>query len=267
MSDTLPAEEDPSIVEVHALFVRKRNALLLRADFGPLFMDYYLHLMQHGLKHEPDIDAMLKELLACMTLHLCSRPHDETCAWTLHFERLGLNFFATGSTRPGEVTGRLFTEDIRQMGKNMFISQTTRPGQDARQSMVEFVRDDVLQAAEQFYAQSEQRPARFFRGVGDEVLMLSAQPDCDLDWLVGLTDDDMENLGEREYLSPLEVRRYIFACGCSPERLYPLLQRLPADDLAYIFADGVATVKCPRCAAVFDTPREVFEAWLSKGQA
>jgi molecular chaperone Hsp33 len=96
------------------------------------------------------------------------------------------------------------------------------------------------------------------------MLMLAAQPDCDEEWLAGLVDEDIKNLGENEYLSPLERRRYIFACGCSPERLYPLLQRLPVEDLAFIFEDGVATVKCPRCAAVVNTPREVFEEWLVK---
>jgi molecular chaperone Hsp33 len=262
MSEQLP--DDPSIVETHSIFVRKRNALLVRADFSPLYIDYYLHLMQHSLRHEKTADTMLKEALAAMCLHLCSRPQDETCAWTLHFEELGMNLFVTGSTRPGQVTGRIFMEEVRSMGKNLLIAQITRPNQDSRQSMVEFEGFDVLRAVEQFYVQSEQRLTRFFRGEEDELLLIAAQPDCDLAWLEALTDEDIPLLDEREVLSPLEKRSYIFECGCAPERLYPLLQRLPADDLAYIFADGVATVKCPRCAAVFNTPQAVFENWLAQ---
>ena len=41
------AEE--GVVLVDCRFVRERNSLLCSADFGPLFMDMYLHLGQNGL--------------------------------------------------------------------------------------------------------------------------------------------------------------------------------------------------------------------------
>ena len=51
-TDTPPAAAPAGVEEfttVKSIFVRGRNSLLLTADFSPLFVDYYLHLMQHGL--------------------------------------------------------------------------------------------------------------------------------------------------------------------------------------------------------------------------
>jgi molecular chaperone Hsp33 len=53
-----------SVVEVRSYFVRIRNALLVRGRFSPLYLDYYLHLMQHQLKYEEEMDGMLKDALA-----------------------------------------------------------------------------------------------------------------------------------------------------------------------------------------------------------
>ena len=78
-----PVEE---YTTVQALFVRKRNCLLLRADFSPLFVDYYLHLMQHKQRNAEAEDTMFKQLLAFFTLHLVSRPWQEYHAWTLNIK-------------------------------------------------------------------------------------------------------------------------------------------------------------------------------------
>src|SRR5690606_4864860 len=136
---------DLSVTEVRSYYVRKRNALLVRGRFSPLYMDYYLHLMQHGLKYDSRLDEMLKDGLAAVALHLCSRPQDETCAWTININDPLMNLFVTGSSRPGRVTGRIFTEDVRDSGKSLFIAQTTRPHMQPRQSMVEITTgSDIL---------------------------------------------------------------------------------------------------------------------------
>jgi molecular chaperone Hsp33 len=253
-----------SVVDVRSFFVRKRNALLVRGRFSPLYLDYYLHLMQHHLKYEEGHDAMLKDALAGIALHLGSRPQDEGCAWTMNFHKPLMNLFVTGSTRPGRVTGRLFTEDVRDSGQNLFIAQTTRPNQQPRQSMVEIEGTDVLAAVEAFYTQSEQRLTRIFRLADEEFVQISAEPDCDEAWLAGLAVTDLEGLGEREHLTLLETRGYVLECGCSPERLYPLISRLPQEDLDYVFEDGVAVLQCPRCAARYRTEQGVFEEWRKR---
>jgi len=261
------SESDLSVVEVRCEFVRGRNCLLVRGQFSPLYMDYYLHLMQHGLKYADEPDLMLKDTLAALALHLASRPQDEGCAWTINLHNPLLNLFVTGGSRPGRVTGRIFTEDVKDSGKSLFIAQTTRPHMQPRQSMIEFQGTDLLAAVEHFYTQSEQRPTRLFRLPDEHFVQISAEPDVDLDWLKGLTDADIPKLAETETLSLLETRGYVFECGCTVDRLYPLLTRLTDDDLDYIFEDGFATITCPRCAAVFKTPKSAFQAWKAQQSA
>jgi phytoene dehydrogenase-like protein len=62
------------------------------------------------------------------------------------------------------------------------------------------------------------------------------------------------------------VRRqdgYTFDCGCTVDRMFPMLSRLPKDDLDYIFEDGHADITCPRCGAKYKAPRELFEQWFA----
>ena len=229
-------DPNASIVEVRTYFVRGRNALVARADFGPLYIDYYLHRADHDLVYENDHDAMLKEALAALTLHLASRP--------------------------GRVAGRLFTEDVREFAKNLMIGQTTRPNQPPVQSLVEFNSDGIFPAVEQYYAQSEQRLARLFNYEDEDVVMISAQPDCDEAWLAALTEDDIRTLDATEQLSLLEQRTYIWECGCSVERLYPILGKLAEGDLDEVFGgQEIITLTCPRCGARYRAAREQFEAW------
>lgn len=258
-------EPELSVVELRSYFVRKRNALLVRGHFSPLYLDYYLHLMQHGIQHDETLDQMLKDALAALALHLCSRPQDENCAWTVHVkDPRRANLFVTGSTHPGRVTGRIFTEDVKQEGEALFVAQTTRPNHGMRQSMTEFRGSDMLAAVEEFYTTSEQRRTRLFRLPDEEFVQISAEPDCDEIWLSELTLDEVLTLEEQEHLTALETRGYMFECGCSVERLMPIIMRLPQDDLDHIFADGMAEITCPRCGAVFRTQKSSFEEWRRK---
>ena len=94
--------------------------------------------------------------------------------------------------------------------------------------------------------------------------MISAEPDCDEEWLAALDFDTVLKLEQTEHLTLLETRGFVFDCGCSIDRLYPLISRLPKDDLDHIFGDGLAIITCPRCAAVFRAPRDHFDEWLGR---
>lgn len=256
-----------SPLEVRTYFVRGRNALVARADFEPLYIDYYLHRADHGLHYTNEHDAMLKDAVAALTLHLASRPQDETCGWTMNFHDPRMNLFVTGSTRPARVAGRAFTEDVRDSGKNMLVSQTTHPGHDTRQSMVEFTGTEIFRCVEELYAQSEQRLARLFRHSEEDIVMITAQPDCDETWLAALTEDDVRALDQCETLSLLERRAYIWQCGCSVERLYPILSNLGRNGLRDAFGeDEIITVQCPRCGAKYRATKEQFEAWAEENK-
>ena len=258
-----PAKESENApIEVRCYFVRERNALAVQAEFSPLYVDYYLHLMQHQLRYDPEADLMLKDALAALALHLASRPRNEATAWTVNLAEPALNLFVTGSNRNQNVTGRVFTEHVKKTDTHLFFSQITTEGQPARQSTVEFEELNLFRAVETYYQQSEQRPARYFERGEEDYVMVTAQPDCDMPWFLTLDDDKIRSLDEDEELSLLERRFFRFDCGCDVARIYPIIASLPADSREELFADGDGAVaNCPRCGAHYRITREGLETF------
>src|ERR1700684_3116398 len=119
-------------LEVRSYFVRGRNALVTRADFGDLYVDYYLHQGQHGYQHEPFHDELFKQALAAITLHCASRPWNESSAWTIPLREPVLNLFVAGANRLSTVVGQLFTEDVRADAPQIFIADVVRGTEGAR---------------------------------------------------------------------------------------------------------------------------------------
>ena len=246
-------------IKVESIFVRHRNALMLRAKFAPIYTDYYLHLMQHGIRHAPELDQMLKDFLAGITLHAVARPWAETIAWTVNLRAPRVNVFATAGSLLESVTGRLFTEDVREPDRNFFYSQVTAQHQsEPRLSTLEVDDRDPLSWVEQFYAQSEQRPARMFRHEDELFSLITAQPDCDEEWLAGLDADTAGRIQDSEETTLLETRRFHFHCGCTLERILPILGSWrERPDALFEDADSI-TVQCPRCAAKYEITRDMI---------
>lgn len=262
MNDAPPI--DPPGLEIRTYFVRGRNALLARADFGELYVDYYLHQGQHGYQHAPEHDGMLKEALAAMTLHSASRPRTESAAWTIHLQEPLLNLFVAGDSRLGTVVGQLFTGNVRDQGRHLFVADVVRATEPARRSAVEFTGTSVFAAAEHYYTQSEQRPARFFHFGPEDFVLLSAQPQCDLAWLEGLDDAAIQRLDATEELSLLERRFYRWECGCTQERMFAVLASVMRTDPDGLFGDDPALrMGCPRCGARHTITREALEAYIA----
>jgi molecular chaperone Hsp33 len=258
------SENEP--IEVRCYFVRKRNALLVRSDFCTIYRDYYLHLMQHEIKYQPSLDARLKDALAGLALHLASRPRTEAAAWTLNWQEPRYNLFVTGSNRLGNITGRVFTEDVRAHESNLFIAQATSDGNPARQSTIVASSQEFFEIVEDFYRASEQRPARLFRYEEEDFIMVSAQPGCDMGWFNDLSDESIRILDQTEELSLLETRYYTFDCGCSLLKLLPLISSLSKEtqDEVFIEEDKPAIITCPRCAARFVMTREMLRIYIEK---
>lgn len=255
-------------IEVTSHYVRGRHVMVLFADFGNLYVDYYLHLMQQGLRLEPEHDAMLKDALAAMTLHLTSRPREEMTAWTMNFREPPLNLFVTGDSRSGNVVGRVFTRDVRVGGTSLFFSQVTHPRNPVRRSTVEVTGRNVLDCVEQFYARSEQLPARLFPMEGDAYAMAVAQPDYDRKWFRGLDAPTMARLPELEELGLLERRAFHFACGCQLDTVLELLHGIYKGDLDEMFGDEAELhARCPRCASTFLVDRPRMLAWVERKRA
>lgn len=259
----IPPAEAASPLELKCYFVRHRNALLVRGDFSGFFMDYYLHLLEIGAKHPPQLDQMLKEALVGVTMHCASRPWNERHAWTVNFQHPLANFFVTADNTNACVTGRVFTEDVRQAERSVFYAQAQKHLDEPRMSVIEIDSVDFFKAVEQFYERSEQRIARFFEYAPDDFVFVSAQPQCDTAWLEGLTDEAIRALDAKEELSLLEQRAYHWECGCNQERIYQVLAPHARHGMEDLFAaDEFIKVTCPRCGKLYRTHREQFEAWL-----
>ncbi|MEM0969555.1 MAG: Hsp33 family molecular chaperone HslO [Verrucomicrobiota bacterium] len=255
---------DSEFVQVTSHFVRERNALAVQADFSPLFVDYYLHQMDQGMKYPPREDTLLKDGLAAVVLHATTRPWKETHAWTLTLPDPVRSVFVTAGSLIESATGRVFTEGVREEVEHRFYAQVSMKGQETRQSVVEFSGQEVFSAVEQFYEQSEQRLARLFRLEEEEVVLVSAQPDCDEEWLAQLDNEQLSRLHVEETTTHLETRRFQFRCGCNVERIFPALAPLAAQGLDDLFqGDEAITIQCPRCAARWRLTRETVEAMMA----
>jgi molecular chaperone Hsp33 len=231
----------------------------LRGCFTPIHTDYYLHLMQHGIRHSPELDQMLKDALAMLTLHLVARPWAETIAWTANLRAPRVNLFVTGSSTQENIVGRIFTEDVREPDRNLFYSQTTTPNlTEPRTSTLEVEGKDPVRWVSMFYDQSEQRPARAFRLEDEHFALVAAQPDCDMEWFESLDESAVAGISTTEETSVLETRRFRFHCGCTLDRILPVLGGW-RDRLDDLFEDAdVIRLQCPRCAARYKVTRDML---------
>ncbi len=263
MADSSPSASDTPFA-VETFFVRQRNVLLARADFSELYVDYYLHLSEHQVQVDPTHDALFKRALAGFALHCVSRPWNEMTAWTLNFQDPRLNLFLTGDNELGAVAGRVFTENVREFDHNMLYADVVRPGSPKRRSTVTFSGADPLLAVEALYAQSEQRPARYFQLGEEEFALVSAHPDCDEAWFRSLTVDQVRTLASTETLTSMEKRVCRWHCGCTHQRMLQVLLPVFQQDREGLFGtDPKVEIRCPRCSARYSVTREALEAFAA----
>ncbi len=246
-------------------FIRHRNVMLVQADLGPLFVDYYLHMADNGLKFSPEYEALLRRGLITFTLHCASRPRYEHLAWTISLQQPRLNLFFSGDNEDCFVTGRLFTENVRVADKNVFYNELVpKRGVEKRRSVVNFEGADVFRAAETYYAESEQRPVRFFDLGEDKYAMLISHPDCDEPWLKQITSAGVSDVAKQETLARIEQRTYRWHCGCTQQKILGALAPMARAGIQDLFGESeMIQVQCPRCAARHSLTREVMEAYLA----
>lgn len=201
-----------------------------------------------------------REALAALTLHCAGRPWKEASAWTVKLSEPRVNIFAAGDNATGTVVVNLQTDGLQPVEGGMFHANVIQNGKP-RRSMVDFKETSFLGAVEVFYSRSEQRPVRFFWHGDEDLVMVAAQPDCDEEWLAGLTPESIRTLDRDVELALLEKRNYSFKCGCNQERmldlLLPVFQR-QADDLFH--GKASLTIVCPRCGGRHVLTREALEA-------
>lgn len=267
MAETTPPNTADAGLEVRTYFVRNRNVLLARAEFGDLFVDYYLHLSANHIRVAPEHDAMFKRALVAFTLHSASRPWNEMTAWTINFQSPLVNLFLTGDNETGAVIGRVFDENVKQGPGNLFFADVVRGNQPKRRSTIEFTGNDPFVGVEKFYAQSEQRRARYFQLAEEEFAMVTEHPDCDMKWLDGLTTDTVRAAENHETLALMERRICRWHCGCNQQRMMEVLAPTMKQDPEALFGeDPKVEIRCPRCGARHTVTREALEAFITKSK-
>ncbi len=264
MSESSPVNPAEAGHEVRTHFVRNRNALVARASFSEMFVDYYLHLGDQKIKLKPENDVMFKRALVALTLHCASRPWNETAAWTFHYENPLVNLFLTGDNGDGGLTGRVFEENVREMDANVFYSDVVRGKEPKRRSAINFVGTDPMRTVEDFYTQSEQRAVKFFQVDEEEFVMVAEHPDLDRAWFDALTIESVKAMEKAETLALMETRIYRWHCGCNQKRMLEVLAPAAKQNLADLFeADEKLEIRCPRCGARHTVTREAMEAFLA----
>ena len=267
MASFTPVNLDDAGLAIRTYFVRSRNALFVRVDFSELYVDYYLHLAANALKPSPEHDAMFKRALAAFVLHTASRPRNELTAWTMNFQAPPLNLFLTGDNETSAVAGRIFSENVRELPENVFYADVVRGREQTRRSAVNFAGPDPLAAVEKFYAQSEQRLARYFQTGEEEFALVVEHPDCDLGWLRGLTIEQVKEIEKTETLSIVETRIARWHCGCNHERMLEVLAPVMRSDPSELFSGGdEIEIRCPRCAARYEVTRAEMEGFIADGK-
>lgn len=253
------------MLAIKSRFVRGRNMLYAKADFGQLFVDYYLHLKDHRLELTSDLDERLKKALALFSLHCISRPRNEILAWTVSFQEPLVNVFLAGDTGTSSVVGRVYSEGVKEAEEGAFYQDLVRRGREPHRSVVGFQGGDMIHAVEEFYRFSEQRPAKFFQLEPDVFAIVQAHPDYDEDWFETLTIDDVRTIEEDEEVVDLETRYVRWHCGCNQQRIMDALTAPFQDDPEGLFlGEELIEVNCPRCASRHRVSREMLEAHVAK---
>lgn len=236
---------------------RGRNVLLADGQFGAFFEAYLQHARTWATDLDGLIEVMMRQGLAALSLHLANRPRDETVGMTLNFRQPPLNLFLTGDAAELAVTGRAFVGNVRTAEQSRCFVQTSRPRGEPTQSTIEIHGLDVLEIFEQYYARSEQHPARFFELHSDAFLMVLAFPGADPDWIASLTLDEARGL--LDDASSIDTRTVRFHCGCNPDRMISAMKSIFPDNPDELF-EGEPQLEtfCPRCGRRWWIKRESF---------
>lgn len=258
MSEEAEMKEVGELTTIESIFIRHRNVLAVRGRFSDIYADYYVHLMEHGLRNEERLDLMLKNALAVLTLHLVARPWKETIAWTANLRAPRVNLFVTGGSLNEFITGRVFTEDVREPDRNLLYSQTLATGAETRTSMIQLDTTEPLDWVEHFYDQSEQRPGKCIELPDEEFILFAAQPDFDEEWFMSIDEEVAANFLEKEETKLLETRKFRFHCDCSPERILPALTSYKDKPEELFKGDPFLSAQCPRCGASHQITRDIF---------
>jgi molecular chaperone Hsp33 len=238
----------------------ERLLSLASGDFGGIFAAYEEHVRRWELPLDGLSSTMMRQGLAALGLHLVTRPNDESCGVTINIQSPPLNLFFTGDARDSTLTGRAFHEDVQTAASSRIFVQSVRPRTGALQSTMDVQGLDVLAMFEDYYARSEQFPARFVALDCDRYGLVQGLPDGGRERIAALTPEATVAL----FASPLDFLQehtLRFRCGCNPDKIVRALRVVFDGRDAELFqSDAGVEAFCPRCGARWWITREEYEA-------
>jgi molecular chaperone Hsp33 len=244
-------------------FIDDRSVLLTTGDFRDFIEAWRVHARLWDGGYDDLSETLIRQGLAAATMHLVNRPRDEIVAWTLNLKEPPTNLFLTGEARRGIVTGRVFVEGVRTAESSRLYVQTLRARGEPAVSAIDVVGFDVLEIFEQYYARSEQSPARFLEieganGAGDRFAMVLGMPGADRAWVESVDTGAIAFLEAHARL--LEVRPIRFECGCTPRKMLGALRGIFGQKPDELFrGESSVETTCPRCGRRWRVSREQFE--------
>jgi molecular chaperone Hsp33 len=243
-----PGDGDAAGAIVRSSLRRDVHAVFARANVEALHREFLAHAASLGpLPDEPALTVM-RQALGAAVLQLALLPPDEFCSWTFNLASPPLNVFLAGDNNEFQVTGRIYTDDVRVASAGRLFVETQRPAHLPSRSVVEFEGTDVLAAMRQFYGRALQMRARIFELGEHDVLLIQGLPIVDEDWLRRL--DAAAAQQAEEGAERIEERRYRFRCGCDARRITLVVHEMFAgpEKLDELFGgDPEIEVQCPRC--------------------
>jgi hypothetical protein len=236
-----------------------REALFIEVDLSDYLIDYYIHRQQIAPKTQADHDDALKDLIACLAIHLTVRPSAECHAWTAHLvSSPPYSLFVAGELTQledarkaeGYLIGNILTENIRYTDVNSLHAQRSVADGNLSRSYIQSEHADAGAILESFYSQSEQLPLRvFLPRDSDKALAFAALPDFDAEWF-----KETSLMGFIPDAAAIHLRTctFRFSCDCSPEKLMPFFNSLSTAERDELYGeDKELIISCPRCGRVF----------------
>lgn len=230
-------------------------------------LDYYIHRQKFAPETHFDHDNALKDLIACLAVHLTVRPSAESHAWTAHFVSSSpFSVFVTGELTQledarraeGYITGNIITENIRHTDVNSLHAQRSAPDGTVYRSYIQSESAEAGAILERFYQQSEQLPLRIFLPRdSDKAFAFAALPDFDEAWFSSTALEGFIPDTNAIHLRSCEFR---FFCDCSPDKLMPFFNTLSDEELEELYGeDRELIISCPRCGRNFAVEKKDLE--------
>ena len=250
-----------SSVKIHTFLHRPRDVVFARGTFEGLFNAYLLHAKTLGPLPREQALELMRKTLACASLQLALLPPDQFVAWTMNLTQPRLNVFLAGDNNQFQITGRVYSENVKAARTNRLYVETQRPKSEPSRSLLDFKGLDVLRTMEEYFMRSVQIPTRFFELKPDDFLVAQGMPRVDKSWLDSLDNQSIEQHITDHEMEPIEEREYRFNCGCNAQKILHVLKGMFRKNPAELFAgkDNVEAT-CPRCGKKWVISRDEFEA-------